>query len=239
MNPSQGLVYQGAQPGSGGHNPPSEVPAKPRFWSTTPSEVEPRGLRTAPPNQGAEESQPTFGLPSPTSEVEPRGLRTAPPNQGAEESQPSFGLPNSPTEVEPSGLRTAPPNQGAEESQPNFGLPNPPSEVEHRGLRMAPPNQGAEESQPRFGLPTPEVEPRGLRTNPPTREREQREEPGSGGIPAAKVWSEESQPSFGQLTHRGRTKRFTDGTPQPHNPSQLRGRTPWFTERMNPSQGLV
>ena len=38
-----------------------------------------------PPNQGVEESQPSFGQTNPPSEVEPRGLRTAPPTEGAEE----------------------------------------------------------------------------------------------------------------------------------------------------------
>ena len=127
------------------------------------------------PTQAVEEPQPTFGLPSPPSEVKPRGLRTAPPKQRAEEPKPTFGLQSPPSEVEPSGLRTTPPNQEAQEPQPTFSLPSPPSEVEPSGLRTSPPpppNQGTEESQPNFGLPNPpsEVEPRGLRTAPPTKE---------------------------------------------------------------------
>ena len=61
-------------------------------------------FQTPPPNQGLEEPQQSFGLPSPPSEVKPRGLRTAPPIQGAEEPQTSFGRPNPPLEVEPRGL---------------------------------------------------------------------------------------------------------------------------------------
>ena len=61
-------------PGSGG------IPAN--FWSTQPT------LRGRTPwftdgtrKQGAEESQPSFGLPSSPSEVKPRGLRTAAPTR--------------------------------------------------------------------------------------------------------------------------------------------------------------
>ena len=47
------------------------------------------------PHLRSRETQPTFGLPNPPSEVKPRGLRTAippPPDQAVEVPQPNFGL---------------------------------------------------------------------------------------------------------------------------------------------------